>query len=245
MQGDIKKGNSGKIKGFQFIRGIRFERIIYILIYLSFLLPFLSAKECGKDKKEVLYFGFDLFTKDSFIIYLVLFVILLTLFIITFSKKKIEPPLNNFFTALKFTIVSLTGFLIYSITTLQFIFETIKPKLGFIVYIICFSFLYIKYCVISLNQILKSGLFKKEDWKITSILLALVNISLPLILMIVLKSDSIGWELTDFAFVFFPIFVLQAGAILGIKLNKKWAYVWSIIFSAITILILLINKFAK
>src|SRR5271157_738583 len=112
-------------------------RLLCLAFILSFLLPYVDVRGCS-DKKMQYFHGYELILKGyGGIIYLLPICIFAFTLMASFMKKSPLQSLNAFGAGLKALGAGLSGLIILFMPPLQFLFDEVSYRIGYILGLAC------------------------------------------------------------------------------------------------------------
>ena len=209
---------------------------------LCFLLPFVTVKGCGSEKVTS-YTGIQLLTSGDGWPYFIVFAVTAVVIALTFIKTGGDgsaassgafPGFMKGWTAL---LASLAGTVLVYYPQLQFLFDTVTPRSGYMLGVASWSLLFVLACggLASISLDLKRGTppearAHETPGPVRALFIASTVIACagpPLIPILDMSVSNVTGALVLLVFYSLPFLLMQYCVQHGLAAGERWARLWS------------------
>lgn len=218
-------------------------RGIYLVSVFAFLLPFVTVRSC-ESSTTTEYSGFQLIGRDGGWILLFPICLALALFGLSFLRPRGNPILQGFLKSWKAFGSSVAGAIVLFFPSLQFLFDTVTPKIGQYVSGACWGLVYIATLTIAVKAVLDvrrtptSSPGRYGGFILLHILHYVVGLAIGVLVLIA----SVGWirSSSTAADTYVPLYALSIPTLLGLyfglqglKNKERWSLIWGTVLSSL------------
>lgn len=209
-------------------------RIACFLFIFSFLLPYVDVLGCTSKKIETIH-GYQLIKGAPAVFYLFAIAAFVLMLIFSFYRKDASPSLRAFGAAWRAIAAAVSGFIVWLIPGIQFLFDNVYMLAGQLLGLVCVVLVFSDAMAVSVGEyaLLRKEAVSPEGAKAFPAALGKLHIAVVIISFALvpfygyLLRDEFMLAVMYFLFLSIPFALSQAFVIQGIRRGERWTLRWT------------------
>ncbi|HPV43461.1 MAG TPA: hypothetical protein PKX40_19935 [Spirochaetota bacterium] len=239
-----------QLSGFVKVARPHVLRLACFLFIFSFLLPYVDILGCTSKKIETIQ-GYQLIKGAPAAFYLFAIAAFVLMLVFSFYRKDAARSLRAFGASWRAMAAAVSGFIIWLIPGIQFLFDNVYMLIGQLLGLVCVVLVYVDAIAVSAREyvLLRSEAVSPDGAKALPSSLAKVHAAAVVISFALIPfygyslRDEIMLAVMYFLFLSIPFALSQAIVLQGIRRGERWTLRWTpvvaVLLAAATALVIL------